>query len=271
MRTALIVEGSVAYGTGRRGDPLTEIWEMLCRDYAGIDEFDVVVGLSKDQLVAMAPGNSTLSTMREPFDVYLERLIRQHGLEAAVVAWDLQPAWSAGTANCRWRETLELYSGLALSQVIPDLWRGQAQLRLAQLQGRVLPSARTQPASLGPGMVLPLCMEVMFESLLTDESVVRSALGLHGQRVPGWPSGWSPNHPGPDKGLLGPATSAVRRLRPQHPAARAVRRDWFSGKNDWAEYILRQVKDDPALRAVVASHPIVRRLREVGPNASSGR
>lgn len=269
MRTALIVEGSISYGSTRHGDPLTNVWQMLCRDYAGVDEFDLVVGLSKDQLVAMQPGSSTLSTMREPFDVYLERLIRQHGIEAAVVAWDLKPAWSVETESCRWRETLELYAGLARSDALPQAWRDRAASRLAELEGRAVPAARAQLPSLSPATVLPLCMDVMFESLLTDERIVRDALGLRGQRVPGWPSGWSANHSSPDKELLAPATTAVRRLKPRHPAARAVRRDWFAGKNDWAEYILRQARERPEHREALAAHPVVRRLREVGPVAAT--
>lgn len=119
MKVALLVEGSVSVPvSGRSADPLTEVWNLLASTVAGKRPFDLVVGISKDQLVQMDPAVRTLSTMREPLDEFLARVISTHGIDAAVVAWDLQPKWNSQATVCRWNETLALYTGLAHSSCL---------------------------------------------------------------------------------------------------------------------------------------------------------
>lgn len=108
-------------------------------------------------------------------------------------------------------------------------------------------------------------MEPEFESLLADESAVREALGVSGQAVKGWPTRWASKTARPDRELLAPAIAAIRRASPKLASAKTVRRDWATGKNEWALYILRRYAEDPDLQALIEDHPIVKRLSEVGP------
>ncbi len=206
-----------------------------------------------------------MSTMREPIDEMLDRAIRTRGIEAAVVAWDLRPKWNGHVDNCRWTETLALYEGLAASKHLPPMWIASASRRLDELRSRSRPSARSQLPKLEPHSVLPLCMDLEFESILSDEAGVRQALGVAGRPIRGWPKRWGARSARPDKELLSPAIAAIRRASPRPDSARTVRRDWATGKNDWALYILQQFADDAGMRELVRRHVIVQRLAEVAP------
>lgn len=248
-----------------QADPLTELWHQLVESFAGATRFDVVRGISKAQLVAMSDSISMASSMSEPLDYHLARVIESEDIDRAVVAWDLHPKWNSHETRCRWQETLDLYAGLANSEVLPEAWVHSASIRLEEMQSRPQASARPSPPVLDAFSVLPLCMDSMFETLLCDESLMREALGVRGVRVKAWPSGWSQNVRDPDKSLIGPAISAVRRQFPKSAPCKAVRRDWRSGKNDWALHIIRQIAQSTELRERVSGHPIIERLAEIAP------
>lgn len=264
MKVALFVEGSVAYSSAG-SDPLTELWRILAVDVALGRAFDVVYGISKAQLVSMSSGVSSVSSLGEAFDYYLQRVIERDGIDRAVVAWDLHPKWNSHSARCRWEETLELYRGLASSPALPASWKYEAQQRLQALQARARPSARLGPPAKVQHSVLPLCMDSMFESLLCDENLVREALGVVGTNVKGWPTRWGSSVPNPDSAILAPAVAAVRRKFPKGAASRHVRRDWRSGKNDWGLYLVQKATASPHLLARLQRHPIAERLAEVTP------
>ena len=114
-------------------------------------------------------------------------------------------------------------------------------------------------------MVLAICMEPMFESLLTqDESAVRRALGLRGQ-VRGWPRhGWADSgERRPDDRILAPAILAASNQRPKPEPCRQIGGDMRTRKNEWGEFLLRKLLEDEKARATVLAHPIARRLAEL--------
>jgi len=99
----------------------------------------------------------------------------------------------------------------------------------------------------------------MFEDILTrNESGLKRVLGVAGQSTVGWPRwGASSN---PDRDLIGPAIACVPRRSTIH---RRIRGDFRTKKDEWAEYLLRQLMEDPAERAQLANHPFATRLREL--------
>jgi len=113
-------------------------------------------------------------------------------------------------------------------------------------------------------MLLPICMEPMFEGLLVqNEQAVRRALGLVNLPSPqGWPkSGWGTGQLKPDAGLLIPAIAAMTRNRPKHEVTKKIRGDFRTNKDGWGEFLLRKMLDDNEARPLILSHPIYERLR----------
>ena len=258
MQVALFVEGSSSPPPPRALPALERIWNRHLCATSGIQGFSLVVPISKKHLVAMDPENPKMSGASEPLDLLLSRYIAREAIEAAVVAWDLVPAWNPTEAMCRWDETVSFYCSLAATDELPHAWVAYARDRCADLRARRAPGSRSRVPPLVPGACLALCMEPMFEDLLvSDENAVKRALGVSGSPR-GWPP-WQPS-PTPDRKLLTPAIAAL-------PARSAVRRrvrgDFRTRKDDWGEYILRQLLSDDDARATVVDHPVVTRLGEL--------
>lgn len=214
----------------------------------------------------MDPDNPPMSGAGEALDSYLARMHRRAPFGVAVIAWDLEPAWNRDAGACRWQETKDLYRFLAESPELDDgEWRARAKARWQALEKRPEPSARSSPPELAHNEILALCMDPIFEALLcVDEAGVRRALGLAGRKVRGWPAGWrKPGVRRPDEDLLQPAVAAARRERTE--AARAVRGAWETSKNEWGEFLLRALLDDPRCAHRLLEHPICKRLAELGP------
>lgn len=206
-----------------------------------------------------------MSGAGERLDQLMKRFLDRTPFEVAVIAWDLVPAWNPRGEFCRWIETVDLYRFLSQSSELPEIWCKKAQQRLHDLSRRTVPGARQQLPSIEPGMVLPVCMEPLFEGLLVqDEGAVKRALGV--KREPEeWPrTGWSDaKERRPDRKVLAPAITSLRSLRPAPEVLRKVRGDMKTHKNEWGEFLLRALLDDDQARPLVVSHPISRRLSEL--------
>jgi hypothetical protein len=260
LRVALFVEGSSDAGIRRSSTWLEEIWNGHLIGAVGRRPFELVVPISKKDLLAMdtdlpRPAGS------EPLDMKLVRLGAGRTFDAAVVAWDLHPAWSSLGVFCRWDESVRMYELLAGSQVLPDDWRRQARARLQDYQARHSPSMRPRSPRMEPGMVHLLCMDPEFESVLSvDERAVRRALGLN-SRPSGWPTGWGVGGTRrPSEEVLRPAVQCLPRTS---PVRRRIRGGWRERKGEWGEYILRQLLADASTATAVQSHPIAERLAEI--------
>lgn len=270
LRVALFVEGGQDVPPPRRDAPLFRIWSEILPAHLGLRVLDPIFPISKKNLVAMDPSMPVMSGAGEGLDQLIARKLQGSAVfDAAIVAWDIVPAWNPTAESCRWQETLALYEGLARSDVLPDLWREQARSRLADLRARERPSARPSPPRLRPGVVLPLCMEPMFEGLLVqDEAAARRALGVQGRPVRDWPSGWGDRRSRrPDLQPLGEAIRAVKAVRPQLDVVKRVRGDLRTNKDEWGAWILERLLTDDSASELVRAHPTCARLREL---AASG-
>jgi hypothetical protein len=266
LKVALFVEGSTVPLPKHKQQPLHGIWNDCFGRALGLRPFDPIVPISKKHLVAMDPANPKMSGAGEALDVLVARMLKHHAFEVAVVAWDLVPAWNPDDSFCRWEETLKLYRFLAGSNVLPEVWKEQAATRYKELSRRRLPGDRSRPPALRPGMVLPVCMEPMFESVLVqDEAAVRRVLGIQGRSISDWPSqGWGDlRERRPDENILAPAIRAVSRVRPKLQACRIVGGDLKTKKNEWGEYLFRRMLSDSRVRPGLLDHPISRRLVEL--------
>lgn len=269
LRVALLVEGTDQSSSSIADqDPLAQLWNDLLCGIAGVRAFDHVIGISKRNLVAMDPSIRALSGVGEPLDELLARKLKTLDFDAAVVAWDLHPRWNPNQPYCRWNETLDLYRGIARSTALESLWVESAEARLVELESRHVPSARPALTPLKPGVVQAICMDRMFESLLTDlgADVLKRALGVDGVRIPRWPNLVGSDSQ-PDR-VMYAALEAIRALRPRPSVFARVRGSFMTHKHEWARLILRGVSVHPADGAVLASHPIVGRLSEVASSSS---
>jgi hypothetical protein len=273
LSVALFVEGSHATPPARGLPPLESIWGHL-RDALGLVSFSRIIPISKKHLVAMDPDQPRMSGAGEALDQLMARVLEQHPFQAAVVAWDLVPAWNPEGEFCRWDETLRLYRFLAQSARLPALWQHKARTRHVELSQRAHPGARTAPPALEEGAVLTVCMEPMFESLLVQkESAVRRALGVGNQPIRGWPrQGWGDaSVTRPDADVLAPAINALLAVRPRLDAVKRVRGNMRTRKNEWGELLLRRLLDDHEGRASIMQHPLSRRLVELLPAGPAAR
>lgn len=265
LRMALFVEGSEAPPSPRKELPaLHRIWNGLAESL-GLRCFDPIIPISKKHLVAMDPSLPKMSGSAEPLDQLMARTLRRAPFDAAIIAWDLVPAWNTDASYCRWQETLDLYRYLAASEALSGPWVRCAERRLAELEGRDRPSLRDGVPTREPGAVLALCMEPMFEGLLTvDEAAIRRAVDV-GARPQGWPThGWGDRREHKtDTRVLGPAIRALFGLRPRPKILRKIRGDFRTHKDEWGEYLLRQLLRDPKARPWIAGHPLTLRLCEI--------
>jgi hypothetical protein len=214
----------------------------------------------------MDPGNPPMSGAGERLDQLMSRHLAREAFDVAVVAWDLVPAWNPEGNFCRWIETLDLYRFLGDSDCLPVIWRVKARQRFEELSKRPAPGDRRQPPPFEPGMILPLCMEPVFEGILVqDERAVRRALDIEGEAVRGWPRrGWGdPREQRPDLNVLAPAIRALRTLRPPLSILRHVRGDMRTHKAEWGGLLLQRLLADERSRLLVLEHPIARRLSEL--------
>ena len=273
LKFALFVEGGITPSPSRGTNPRDAIWnEHLCGALE-LQTFALIVPISKKHLVAMDPTQPKMSGAGEGFDELLARTLRATPFDVAVVAWDLVPAWNPAGEYCRWEETLDLYRFLSQSHSanLPPLWKDVALERFQELASRDQPNARPNPPTFKKGLVLPICMEPMFETLLVqDEPAARRAFDVSNPPN-GWPSGGWGNvtERRPDQRILRPAIAAIQRIKPKLKCVRQVRGNFVTNKDGWGEFLLRQLlRDQNANRAVLAS-PISTRLREVVQPATS--
>lgn len=265
LRVALFVEGGSDPLPPRQTKSWLElIWNQHLPIALGLGAFSTVVPISKKHLTALDDSNPAMSGAGEALDALMVRTMSRAPFDAAVVAWDLVPAWNVEAGYCRWQETLDLYHHLHRREVLPAEWRLQASIRLQELQNRSAPAARAQKPKLAANQILPLCMDPMFEALLLqDEGAVKRALDLHG-RIDGWPSSWrDTTEKHPDRKILASVIVAVRAIRPKPPILRHILGGMNTHKNEWSEYLLRRLLEDS--KDNVVAHPIARRLAEIGP------
>lgn len=265
LRVALFVEGGERPLPPRQTRSALELmWNEHLPGALGLRAFSSVIPISKKHLVAMDPANPAMSGAGEALDALMVRTMNRSPFDAAVVAWDLVPAWNTEAGYCRWQETLDLYCHLSRREILPAPWRQQAGSRLQELQGRPVPSARLRPAKLERHQVLPLCMDPVFESLLLqDEAAVKRALGLKG-KVPRWPDSWGDrSEKRPDEKLLAPAVFAAQSTKPMPAIISGVRGSLRTNKDGWGEFLLRRLLAED--KDHVVGHPIARRLAEIGP------
>jgi hypothetical protein len=266
LRLALFAEGSQSPPTARGRQVLEVLWNDRLGHALGLRRFDLVIPISKTHLVAMDPANPPMSGAGERLDQLMARVLARDPFDVAVIAWDLVPAWNPQEEYCRWIETCDLYRFLGQSDSLPELWRDRARRRFQELSQRPVPSARQRLPPLERGMVLPVCMEPVFEGMLTqDEQAVRRALRIEGRNVRGWPRrGWGdPRERRPDLNVLAPAIQALRALQPRHPLFRQVRGDMRTHKAEWGELLTRKLLEDGQARSLLLEHPIARRLSEL--------
>lgn len=269
MRVALFVEGSAPLGTK---DHCARLWNGTLLPALGRAPVDFVVPIGKDAISRLR-GFRT-STAGPGLDTKIQALARQEkldpDLDALVIAWDLEPI-DENQRRCAWDEKVGLYRSLAASPLLKgSRWAHDAQRRadaLCGLRGR--PPGGTNHSRVTSGSVLALCMDPMFESLLArDGRAIRRALGLHAD-PPDWPSGWGHTDiRDPSVALLERAIDALRRLRPRPRVRRLIRENWPNAKDEWCEYILRQLFADAPQAALLREHPIARRLAHLLPPAS---
>jgi hypothetical protein len=266
LRLALFAEGSESPPTKRGRQVLEALWNDDLGRALNLRRFGLVVPISKTHLVAMDSSNPPMSGAGERLDQLLERTLRKNPFDVAVVAWDLVPPWNPKGEFCRWIETVDLYRFLAESDCLPEIWRESARQRFQDLSQRSTPGNRRRLPPLKPGMVLPVCMEPVFEGILVrDEGAVRRALGIERMAVKDWPKqGWGDSQDmRPDLNVLTPAIRALRALQPKRPILRTIHGDMKTHKSEWIELLLRRLLDDDRSRSDVLSHPIARRLSEL--------
>lgn len=266
MRFALFAEGTVGSEVDPKGkDYFVDLWTRALVAALGLGrQPHVIFGISKKHLLAMDPKMPPMSGAAEPLDQFIARKLNQFNFDAAIVAWDLQPVWNGGASRgCRWQETLALYEGLAISKNLPQVWIDNAKQRLAELKARAVPSDRRHPAKLAQGAVIGVCMEPVFEGLISsNEKILSQILGCHGKRVPDWPK-WNSATQHPEREHLGPAIQAAKAMQPRIKAAHAVRGDLITAKHAWACRLVDGMASTPAGSAALRNHPIGSRLRDL--------
>lgn len=260
MRVALFVEASDP--PAGSAPSLLEVWQGICADLGVLDPAQVYP-ISKGHLVAMDPGKTKMPGRSEGLDDLLKRMHSRDDFDAAVVLWDLQPAWSHEQGACRWEETQALYRHMASRARLPEPFLSWVKQRSQDLAQRAQPSARSSAPIPSRGAILPVCMEPEFEGwLLQDESALKQVLGVSGQQLRGWPPDLSLRRGGQKaKNLLASAIVAAQSLKPLPEACRKIRGDWRTNQPGWTLYLCRALaRHDPV---TWRNHPIADRLREL--------
>lgn len=138
----------------------------------------------------------------------------------------------------------------------------RAEARHEDLRNRRVPSDRQALQSIEPGEILAVCMVPMFESLLTvREKTVRNILGVQESRKIGWPR-WRPSEQHPDD-LIDKSLKAARKIKPSPLAITRVAGGMDNAKNEWGEFLLRNMIASVDCRPKLQGHPISIRLREL--------
>ncbi|MCY1058057.1 hypothetical protein [Nannocystis sp. SCPEA4] len=269
MRIALFVEGSAPVGSR---DHCAKLWNGTLLPALGCAPVDFIVPIGKDAISRLR-GLRT-STSAPGLDTKIREFADREGLDpqqdALVIAWDLEPI-DKNRRRCAWDEKLGVYRGLEGSSLL----EGTAWARNAAARADALESFRDRAPTgrshsrVSPGTVLALCMEPMFEALLArDGRAVRRALGFDND-PPGWPSGWGRSDVrDPSTQLFAPAIAAVRNFRPRKPVLRQIREPWQNAKDEWGEYLLRHLLEDPQQAALLRAHAIAQRLIHLLPRRS---
>ncbi len=266
LRVALFVEGSESPPPPRGLRALERIWNEDLPQALEIDYFEQVFPISKKHLVAMDPEKPQMSGSSEGLDQLMVRKLSTHPFDAAVVAWDLIPAWNPEEDSyCRWEETLRFYELLSLSDSLAEPWKSQAFHRHQELSNRPVPKARKRPPQIQEHSILALCMVPMFEELLVlDESAAKRALGIASRRLPStWPSNWGAGKSKHPDDLLLHAVNTIRSLSPPLRVVKQVRGDMRNNKDGWGEFLLRKMLEDEQVSDVILQHPIAARLKEL--------
>lgn len=268
MRVALFVEGSVPHGPR---DHCARLWNDTLLPALGRAPVACIVPIGKDAISRLL-GLRT-SSAAPGLDARVQDTAARHGLDperdALVIAWDLEPV-DRGQRRCAWDEKLGVYRGLAGSP-LPALqhtrWARSAAENAAALERRRgLEPAGISHSTLRPGAVLAVCMEPMFEGLIAqDGRAVRRAMGLD-RDPPGWPATrrW-PDDRDPSTNLLAAAVDAMRELRPHAAVRKLIRAIYDEAKDEWCEYLLRRLLEDPQQAASIRAHPIARRIAHILP------
>jgi hypothetical protein len=114
MRLGLVVEGSHLFHQRTRVELLEQLWGTEIPRVTCSPRPVRVIGMSKASLVAMQLRESNFrrsSSLAEPLDALIERVLEQGGIDCLVVVWDLVPPWDRSEKTCRWTETLAFYEG----------------------------------------------------------------------------------------------------------------------------------------------------------------
>lgn len=272
MKVALFVEGSVPHGPK---DHCARLWNHTLLPALERAPVACIIPIGKDAITRLL--GLRASSSAPGLDARIVEAITRDNLDperdALVIAWDLEPV-DRGQPRCAWHEKLGLYRGLANSSLAPlanSAWARSAAARATALAKRKdHPPERLNRSTLRPGTVLGLCMEPMFEGLLThDGRAVRRAMGLS-QDPPGWPPPrkWNPDERDPSSNLLAAAVDAMRELRnPRAAIRRQLHAIYDEAKDEWCDYLLRQLLADPEHAAIIRAHPIARRLAHILPPA----
>lgn len=269
MKIALFVEGSEAPPMSRHGrNALETMWCEHLAALANCRAFDVVHPISKANIEQLDPNAPRVSGNQEALDQLLARVLRSRsGIEAAIVAWDLEPPLRPEpplpSERCRWLETKWIMNKLATSRELPASWRKVALQRSKDYDQRQKPSARRKSRSLHRYEIRLLCMVPEFESLFLDERGMRQVLGVGGRRVRGWPRDWNPSPTKRGKEILHQAIQAARclSLRGFPPVRGTINR---TATDEWEEWLLREFRNNDEAATFLDGHAIVARLQEIG-------
>lgn len=257
MSVAIFVEGANDPARRTGLTPLEELWVRTYLPALGVQDDFHVIPISKKTIVALDPNKPKMSGAAEAFDQLFVRIHKRQPFDRALVLWDLLPAWNPTAGTCRRVEMLDFFQYMSMSAVLPDPWKGKCLARFQALNQK----ANAPNQKLGNGDIGIVIMEPMFEDLLVqDEAVLKGALGIRaGDQMPrSWPRvGWG-GAARPDSEVISPAIHSARKMRPNEPIFRAIRGDYRTAKNEWAEYLLRQaLARSPGL---IGGHPISVRL-----------
>src|SRR5262249_28069318 len=137
-------------------------------------------------------------------------------------------------------------------------FREFAERRFNEMRNRPEPRARPSLPELRPGGVIAVCIEPVFESIFMDERAMRKALGLHGTRTKGWPSGWSVQNVHAND-VVGAAVDAARDAGTGNALFRRIRQGYETQKTEWGIHFLQS----GAFTAAIKCHPLGKRLAEI--------
>jgi hypothetical protein len=256
-KVALFVEGEPTPRL-RLMEPLAAVWQHHLVRSLGLINIERIVPISKKNIVIMDRTEVSGAGI-VPLDKLIARELRRAEFDVAVIAWDLQPPWDNEASTCWWEEVLALYRCLAESRDIPDEpWRRWLRARYKAIC-RPGGHRRRRPPPLEKGAILAMCMVPTFESILVVcEQTIRRLLGVvDGGRV-GWPA-WDEHRAWPEE-LIQLAIEAAKRVSPKPDAIKLIRGDMKNAKNEWNEYLLRNMINDERCINELRQHPIATRL-----------